>query len=574
MDIGHSLFDGTAEKCRDQILSNEYADFIYTASELERRISPEWGFCAQPVSRNLAVIHVNRAYLPPLSAEVYDYGAVPKLYGLTDTMSMEAAGILRTRNQPVLSLRGKGVLIGLVDTGIDYRNPAFFDEAGKTRILRIWDQTVQTGRLPEGFLYGSEYTNKEIDEAIRSDNAFTAVPSEDENGHGTFLASVCAGNENEDEGFTGAAPDAYIAAVKLKPAKQYLRDYYLIKEGAAAYQETDLLTGIQYLGKISRELSLPLVILLGTGTNLGGHTGVTPLSQVLNEAALWTGTAIVVPAGNESNRSHHYFGKISQKGGSDYVEIRIPQNERGITLELWADMPEVYGIQILTPTGESTARVVPRLNQNSVFQFTMEKTVVYVDYQLVERDSGSLVVKIRIADPTPGIWTLAVYNEQYTTGQFHIWLPMEGFAEEETVFLRPNPDTTLTDPAAAAQPITFGAYDHRLNGIYIHSGRGFTRDSRIKPDLVAPGVNILGALPGGNYGRKSGTSVAAAHGAGAAALLLEWGIVQGNYRGMRTSDIKSLMIRGARRAPENIYPNKTAGYGALDLFHVFETISL
>lgn len=563
-----------AEECREKILSTEYADFIFSPGQWENNGRLNELFCIERISENYVIAHINRELLPPSGVQFYDYGVIPKLYGLTDETSMEASGILKARNQPVLGLSGKGILIGLVDTGIDYRNPVFLNSAGQTRILRIWDQTIQTGGLPEGFLYGSEYTDEDINRALASENPLSIVPSVDEEGHGTFLASIAAGNELPEEDFTGAAPLAAIAMVKLKPAKEYLRDYYLIRESAVAFQETDLMTGIWYLQKLSQRLKMPLVLLVGMGTNWGGHAGSSPFSQMLNRASIQGGVAVVAAAGNESNRAHHYFGEIAARGGNDYVEIRIPQNERGITMELWAEVPEVYSVQILSPTGESTARVTPRLNQNSIFQFTMEKTVVYVDYQLIEYNSGSTVIRMRMADPTPGIWTLAVYNEQYINGQFHIWLPIEEFAEEDTVFLRPNPDTTLTTPSAAAEPITFGAYNHRTNSLYIHSGRGFTRTGNIKPDLVAPGVDIYGAFPGGRFGTKSGTSIAAAHGAGAAALLLEWGIVQKNYPEMRTIDIKSLMIRGANRTSGVAYPNKASGYGALDLFRIFETISL
>lgn len=562
------------KECRERILSEDYEDFIFPSDLYETDTALPRLFCVEQATDTTAVIHVSKELLPPLSVQFYNYAAIPRLYGLTDVTNMEASGILRARNQPVLSLDGEGVLIGLIDTGIDYENQVFMDQAGKTRILRIWDQTIQTGRLPEGFQYGSEYTKEEIDEAIASPEGLSLVPSVDEDGHGTFLASIAAGSDLPEEEFTGAAPKASIAMVKLKPAKEYLRKYFLIKEGATAYQETDLMMGVRYLTKLARKLSMPLVTLIGVGTNWGDHAGNAPLGCMLNTAAKQLGNAVVIAAGNESNRGHHYFGRISAQGGSDYVEIRIPQNENGITMELWAEAPEVYSVQILSPTGESTARVVPRLNLNSVFQFTMEKTVIYVDYQLIEQESGSTVVRMRMADPTPGIWTLVVYNEEYTDGRFHIWLPMEGFLEEDTAFLRPNPDTTLTVPSSAEGPITFGADNHRQNSLYIHSGRGYTRTDRIKPDLVAPGVDIYGALPGGGFGTRSGTSIAAAHGAGAAALLLQWGVLQGNYRGMRNKDIKSLMIRGAIRSRTASYPNRGSGYGALDVFHIFETISL
>ncbi len=569
-----SPLNGTTEACRERILSDDYEDFIYPLDQWNPIDELGSSFCVERASEYQGILHISKKYLPPLSVQFYDYATIPKLYGLTDTTSMEASGILRTKNQPVLNLTGRGVLVGLIDTGIDYQNQVFRNAAGRTRILRIWDQTIQTGKLPAGIQYGSEYTEDDINEALASGDALSIVPSVDQEGHGTFLASIAAGSELREEEFTGAASGASIAMVKLKPAKEYLRQYYLVKESAEAYQETDLMMGVRYLLEISRELDMPLVILIGVGTNWGDHAGNAPLSQTLNNAAVQLGTAVTVAAGNETNRSHHYFGTIASRGGNDFVEIRVPQNENGITMELWAEAPEVYEIQILSPTGEGTARVVPRLNQNSVFQFTMERTVIYVDYQLIEKGSGSSVIRIRMADPTPGIWTLAVYNEQFSNGQFHIWLPMEEFVEEDTVFLRPNPDTTLTVPSGAQYPITFGAYNHRLNSLYIHSGRGYTRTGDVKPDLVAPGVDVYGAFPGGRFGTKSGTSIAAAHGAGASALLLEWGIIQGNYPAMRTRDIKSLLIRGADRSANVSYPNKATGYGGLNLFHVFETISL
>lgn len=556
--------DEQTERCRAQILSEEYADLIISVDRVEREAVLDQA-CMTRVSENRAVLQLPRSLL---TADPFPYPQTPRLYGLMDETALEAAGISRVQTQPALGLRGSGVLMGFLDTGIDYRNPVFSNQAGKTRILRIWDQTDQTGQPPEGFFYGSEYTGQEIQESLAG-TAETPVPERDDHGHGTFLASAAAGREVPEQGFAGAAPEAYLAVVKLKEAKQYLRDYYFIKETAIAYEETDLMTAVRYLTEVSEALGLPLVILVGLGTSYGGHTQTGPLEQQLTQVSERLGTAVVTAAGNETGRGHHYYGNAE----TDFVELRIPAGERGITMELWADAPESYSLQILSPVGESTGRIYPRLRETNVFRYLMEGTVLYVDDHLIERDSGSSVVRIRMETPTPGIWTLAVYGEQ-TIGQgFHIWLPIEGFCEAETTFLKPTPEVTLTMPSTADGPITFGAYDHRRESLYLHSGRGYTRNGRVKPDLTAPGVSVSGVYPDGQFGTMTGTSAAAAIGAGAAALLLEWGIVRGNEPGMRTREVKSLMIRGARRNEKASYPNLFTGYGALDVFHIFETVT-
>ena len=235
-----------SENCREQILSDKYADLIVARDRILQEFMDMLP-CLEPIAGNLAVLHVNRAYL---SGGPLPYSLIPKLYGLMDETALEASGILQAQNQPGLNLRGQGILIGIVDTGIDYRNPAFLDRAGKTRIVRIWDQTIQEGTLPEGFSYGSEYTDEEINRAL-SEGDSTTVPSVDADGHGTFLASVAAGSGISEQDFIGTAPEASIAVVKLKPAKEYLRNYYLIKDGVPAYQENDMMMGISYLRSIS-----------------------------------------------------------------------------------------------------------------------------------------------------------------------------------------------------------------------------------------------------------------------------------------------------------------------------------
>ena len=248
------------------------------------------------------IIYVEQSLADPIRFDKYPYNSVPKCYTLIDTQAMEQSGIIQVQNYPTLNLQGSGVLIGFVDTGIDYRNPIFRNLDGSTRIAGIWDQTIQTGEPPENMFYGTEYTKEQINEALGSGNPLETVPSRDENSHGTFLASLAAGGVNEENQFIGAAPDAQIAVVKLKPAKQYLKDYYLIQTNAPCYQENDIMLGITYLNQLADRLGLPLVICIALGTNLGSHSAGSPLTSILDVYGSIANRAVVVGGGNEANQ--------------------------------------------------------------------------------------------------------------------------------------------------------------------------------------------------------------------------------------------------------------------------------
>ncbi len=461
----------------------------------------------------------------------------------------------------------------LTGEGIDYTNPVFTDTLGNTRIAAIWDQTDQTGRTPAGIFYGSEYTREMIQEALRQSNPRDVIPETDENGHGTFMASIAAGKLDIENDFTGAAPEALIAMVKLKPAKQYLKDFYLVSGDALIYQENDIMMGVKYLLNLQRRLGMPMVIYLGMGTNNGGHTGATPLGFLLDYVATTIGTAVVTAAGNEANSSHHYFGEISEEGESEDVEIRVPANATGFALELWADAPEQYSVEIISPSGDTTRRIPVRIGGGGVYRYILDRSVAYVDYQILQSGTSSQLVFIRLSAPSAGVWTVRVFNDYFISGNYHMWLPITGMVNDEIVFLRPNPDTTVVVPSAAPRGISVAAYNHLNESIYINSSRGFTRSDEIKPEITAPGVNVYGALPGGRFSRRSGTSVAAAHVAGAAALVLQWGIIDGNIPLMTNSDVKTIIIRGANRDLDIPYPSRIWGYGILDIYSSFERIN-
>ena len=566
--------------CSYSVTSEDTVDFIYTYSAQPEQLSAMTGIeCIDFVSRQFAVLHIPMDDLEsPMNFSYYTYSAIPKLYSLLDTDSMEASGILPASRIPAFGNQGQGVLIGFVDTGIDYQNPLFRKEDGSSRILGIWDQTLETGVLDpvNGFqaLYGTQYSREEIDQALAAPDPLALVPSADENGHGTFLASVAAGGEDPDQDFTGAAPKASIAMVKLKPAKEYLRDFYLIREGADAYQENDIMMGVAYLLHLARRFSMPLVICLGLGTNQGSHVGKSPLGLYLDDINIYAGTAVITAAGNETGYGHHYRAVTRPEETLQTVELNVGEKDSGFSMEFWAQDVDIYRVGFISPTGEVVDPLPSSTEEENVIRFLVEQTEITVYSSIINTATGSQMIFIRFKDPMPGIWNLTVSSALNVTGAFHIWLPSRGFISDTTYFLRPDPDTLVTGPGNSQYALTVSAYDHITGGIYIHSSRGFSRSVQIKPELAAPGVNITGAGLRSGFVQRSGTSAAAAHAAGAAAILLHWGILERNDPFMNTSAIKTYLIRGAKRNPALTYPNREFGYGTLDLYQAFLRLRL
>ena len=569
--------------CTNSVASEDFADFIapyFTTPE--EFIRSQGTDCIDFVNSTLAVVYVPLSTVTPSTYTSYTYSAVPKLYSLLDVTSMDAAGITPAGELPVLNNQGAGVIVGFVDTGINYTDSLFRNADGSTRIIGIWDQTNnsdnsnnienETAKPFSAFsaLYGTQYTAEEINLALNSDNPASIVPTRDENGHGTFLASIAAGNRDERAGFSGAAPQASIAMVKLKPAKQYLRDFYLIQDGAEAYQENDIMMGVSYLYFLARKYSMPLVVCIPLGTNIGSHMGMSRLGQYLNQVSLSNGSAVITAAGNETGARHHFRAVMDASTDEVTAELRVGEREAGFSMELWAENMGAYTVGFISPTGEVAREIsVPLRGENTV-SFLLEQTQITVYTQIADVSAGSQFIFMRFETPMSGIWRILIRNSLDIRETFHLWLPVRGFITDETYFLRPDPDTIITDPGNARYPITVTAYDHTKNSIYIHASRGYSLSGRIKPDLAAPGVNILGAsVSGRRLTRMSGTSVSAAHLAGAAAILLNWGVLNANYPYLNTPVLKSIFVRGAQRNPALTYPNREFGYGTLNLYEAF-----
>lgn len=568
--------------CEERIQSDDYMDLIidYVLPEgLEETES--LNACVVPVNEQYRIWYAQRKRIPPLSISNYVYQYIPKLYGLMqepfDSVNLEESGILRVQRPP-LSLTGSGVVLVVIDTGIDYTNPVFQNPDGSTRILAIWDQTLLSsdyprGSAPEGLPYGIEFTREEINRALSGE--IDPLPTRDENGHGTAMASVAAGSSlSGGLEFLGAAPGCDIVAVKLKEAKQYLRDFYLIRDGATAFQENDIMLAVKYAYSFSRPFFRPVVICLGIGTNMGDHAGNSALDMYLNRTSVQRSMTVVVCGGNEGNAAHHFSRLLSrstyvEETPYEDVEIRVGEGEKGFVLEMWGTIPSLFDASIRSPGGESIPPFRLGLGQSLTYSFVYERTKITIDSVIVEQGSGDELITFRFQDPTPGVWNIRVsVIGRPHNAVFHMWLPITEFLSSDTYFLNSSPYTTLTEPSLTPNVLTTSTYDAGNGSFYVNSGRGYARDNSLKPDVAAPGVQVPTIR-----GKRTGSSMGAALTAGAVAQFMEWAVVQGNHRLAEGKEVKNFFIRGAVREDYLTYPNREWGYGKMNIDETFERLA-
>jgi len=489
----------------------------------------------------------------------------PKILSPLASKANDESGITQVLNQPFLGLSGRGVVIGFVDTGIDYTKKAFQFEDGSSKILRLWDQTVDGPRSADVY-FGSTYDRGDIDRALRSDQPHSVVPTMDEDGHGTFLASLAAGNERGE--YIGAAPGASLMVVKVRRARDYyIRRYLLPADNPNLYESTDYLLGVKYILDRAEEMDMPAVICVGMGSNSSAHDGNSLFEDYISFISERSGYAFVTAAGNEANARHHTQGRIPPNNGTDTISIKVGQPGADFSLLIFGPAYDKVSLGVISPTGEGVPRVPFKSGLEFSEKLILEDTSIYIKYY--KDVSNNLILGFRNA--TEGIWDITLFGDAVVSGEYWAWLPITGQVSDLVEFLKPVPEYTIVYPAGALRSITCGAYDSSENSLYVASSWGPTRLPRMAPDFVAPGVSIRGVYPTG-YGAMSGTSVAAAISAGAAALLMEWGIVQKNMPAIDGDLIRSLLISGCTRDQNQSYPNIKWGYGKLNLYGTFLTL--
>lgn len=454
-------------------------------------------------------------------------------------------------------LDGSGVLIAIVDSGIDYSHPDFIKPDNTSRILYLWDQTIM-GSPPEGYPLGTLYTQENINAALQAPNMaerMKLLPSIDTSGHGTHVAGIAAGNGRASNGrITGVATGSELLIVKLGSAR------------AGSFPlTTQLMQAIDFCIRTASRLLRPLVINLSFGNSYGSHNGFSLLEQYINDvSAIWK-TSIVIGTGNEGASARH-TGGILRTDEEQIVELAVPSNEFGFSLQLWKNYYDDISIEIIAPSGRRSGIIKEILGKQ---QFVIDGVQILLYYSEPTPINRAQEIYIEFVPQntylTVGLWNLNLVGEQIVTGNYDLWLPSGSKLISDTRFTKPTPDITLTIPSTAYRAISVGAYDSVTNSYASFSGRGYTRDTQfVKPDLCAPGVNIQAAAVNGGYTSRTGTSMATPFVSGSAALLMQWGIIQNNDPYLYGEKLKAYLIKGAKPvAGYQTYPNNSVGWGAL-----------
>ncbi|ELC8331823.1 S8 family serine peptidase [Clostridium perfringens] len=483
-----------------------------------------------------------------IELEGLQYIELPKILYTSAYDSNRASCIPSVWNN--YNLTGEGILVGFLDTGIDYTHNAFKDAEGNTRIEYIYD-------LENGVVYDK---NK-INEALKSEDPFSIVPEIDLSGHGTHVAGIaCAGGNINFDNY-GVAYKSSIAMVKIT-GENSLR----------AALSTQLMRGLKFLMDKSNEINKPLVVNISLSTNDGSHNGSSLLEKYIQTFTQLQKAVIVVAAGNEGNSAHHVGGKMKKE---EDLDLNIGDGEKGIILDFFKPVLVDVSVEVISPTGISTGPI--ELSESYKERFVgREKIVVYSTGPKPFDIQGQTTISILpLGDTiTSGGWRIIVRKLNNYEGYFDVWLPIAEGLNERTRFLQPSVYNTLGIPATVEGVISVGSYNFLNNNLSAFSGRGVVRPEwLIKPDLVAPGENILSTVEEQGFDTKSGTSMAAPQVSGICALLFEWGIIRNNDPFLYGERIKYYLIKGAKRTIfGEAYPNPDLGYGFVCLDRTMELL--
>ncbi|MBD5491179.1 MAG: S8 family peptidase [Lachnospiraceae bacterium] len=537
----------------------------------------DFGIVVEELIAGYAILTVPESEMERLpDVEQIEYVEKPKRLFFSDAGG-NTASCFAPGSRLSETLTGRGVLVAVIDSGISYWNQDFRKPDGSTRIRRLWDQVLDR-----------EYTQEEINEALAAGSRQAAeqiVPSIDTSGHGTAVAGIAAGNGGaRGAAYAGVAGESELLIVRLGTPRV-----------DSFPRTTELMRALTYTVNRAREFGMPVAINLSFGNTYGAHNGTSLLERFIDNVSEIGRNVICVGSGNEGASGGHVGGSIRQQRTGSYnmtdlvnesggntanqevmVEMTVGAYETGLNVQLWKEYTDRYLVTLVSPSGETfqvdtdrPGKQVYRLQQTQILLYNGEPSP-YMTGQELYFDFLPIVGN-RYLDQ--GVWTFRLRPLRIVTGNYTFYLPSATVRSADTRFVRTTPDVTLTIPSTAAKVVTVGAYDPVYEAYADFSGRGYlyeeqvnsrTSDTYVKPDLVAPGVGVIAPDRNGGYGPVTGTSFATPFVTGAAALLMQWGIVMGNDPYLYGEKVKAYLRKGAkpiRGVAE--YPDARVGYGAL-----------
>lgn len=472
------------------------------------------------------------------------------------------ASCINPLQTPLYNLFGNGVIVAVIDSGIDYSHPDFRNPDGTTRLIGLWDQTID-GNPPAGYRIGTYYTREVLNEALAIRNPaerLSLVPSTDLSGHGTHVAGIAAGNGRASNGtYRGVATQSELLIVKLGSPI-----------GDSFPRTTQLMEAIDFVVRKAIEENKPMAINLSFGNNYGSHDGSSLLESYISEIANRWKINIIIGTGNEGAAGKHAMGILTSTPVPviETIEMAVGEFQNTFNLQIWKNFYDFFEITLISPGGTRVGPIPERLGTQD-FNIGRTRILLYYGEPLPYNDQQEIFIEFlpRTDYVESGIWRIELVPRRIVVGNYNLWLPSGGVLSPQTRFLRPSEETTLTIPSTAARAISVGAYNPATDGLAFFSGRGYLRGINIvKPDLVAPGVDIMSTSPGGGYTAQSGTSMATPFVTGSVAMLMEWGIVNGNDPYMYGEKMRAYLVAGARMLGiEREYPNPRIGFGALCL---------
>ncbi len=527
---------------------DEWELIVKYVGDIEGVVS-KLGALATPLFNGYAIVRIRENLIGALATypEIL-YVEKPKTLILEEMEGIRASCIERVR-LPDYNLTGKGTIVAVLDSGIDITHPDFRNDDGSTRIFKIWDQGVP-GNPPQGFFEGSEYTSEDINRMLLEGQPVEII---DTSGHGTAVTGIACGNGRaSNERNVGVAPNSSILVVKLKRART-----------GSFFNTIELMTGLDYVVKNAIDENIPIVINLSFGNNYGDHNGSSIVEAYIDSISNDYKISIAIGTGNEGIMGRHTSGTLVNAQEQE-IEFIIAPYEQSINLQIWKSFADDFDVSLVTP---NNITIGPISKYSHISQFKVTDTIINTIYSEPSPYNSKQEIYISFI-PTEdyifsGIWKIILTPRNIVDGEYNIWLPVSSSISPGTFFQMPSENLTLTIPSSARNVISVGAYNSMFNTYASFSGRGSNSLNEVKPTIVAPGVAINAPSIGGGYSSRTGTSFATPFVAGAAALLMEWGIVNGNDPYMYGEKLKAYLIRGARQLPGMETPNYMTGYGAL-----------